>query len=133
MCFTGVFRSCTVAGDPNGMPNVQVLNRVSLAIAVIAALGVVIILGALLGRGDSPGYSVVIAFVILVSSVPIGMPVVTTTVLAVGAREMAKQKAIVNRQAYFLAALDSLSSSLLLGTETSHPGILGVCQGVCES
>ena len=26
-----------------------------------------------------------------------GMPVVTTTVLAVGAREMAKEKAIVNR------------------------------------
>ena len=65
----------------------------------MAVIGVVIILGSLLGRGDSPGYSVVIAFVILVSSVPIGMPVVTTTVLAVGAREMAKQKAIVNRQA----------------------------------
>ena len=76
----------------------QVLNRVSLAIAVVAVVGVLIILGALLGRGDSPGYSVVIAFVILVSSVPVGMPVVTTTVLAVGAREMAKQKAIVNRQ-----------------------------------
>ena len=76
----------------------QVLNRVSLAIAVVAVVGVLIILGALLGRGDSPGYSVVIAFVILVSSVPVGMPVVTTTVLAVGAREMAKQKAIVYRQ-----------------------------------
>ncbi len=83
----------------------QVLNRVSLAIAVVAVIGVVIILGALLGRGDSPGYSVVIAFVILVSSVPIGMPVVTTTVLAVGAREMAKQKAIVNRSVPFLEAL----------------------------
>ena len=79
---------------------VQVLNRVSLAIAFVAVIGVVIILGSLLGRGDSPGYSVVIAFVILVSSVPVGMPVVTTTVLAVGAREMAKQKAIVNRQAH---------------------------------
>ena len=83
----------------------QVLNRVSLAIAVVAVIGVVIILGALLGRGDSPGYSVVIAFVILVSSVPIGMPVVTTTVLAVGAREMAKQKAIVNRQAFSVWSL----------------------------
>ena len=80
-----------------------------MAIAVVAVIGVVIILGSLLGRGDSPGYSVVIAFVILVSSVPIGMPVVTTTVLAVGAREMAKQKAIVNRQAYCPGAFHDLS------------------------
>ena len=55
-----------------------------MAIAVVAVIGVVIILGSLLGRGDSPGYSVVIAFVILVSSVPIGMPVVTTTVPGCG-------------------------------------------------
>ncbi len=51
----------------------------------------------LLGRGDAAGYSVVIAFVILVSAMPVGMPVVTTTVLAIGAREMARHKAIVNR------------------------------------
>lgn len=34
---------------------------------------------------------------ILVSVVPIGMPVVTGAVLAAGAREMAQEKAIVSR------------------------------------
>lgn len=34
-------------------------------------------------------------------SFPVGMPVVTTTVLAIGAREMAKEKALVNRCAAF--------------------------------
>lgn len=79
------------------MLQVQVLSRVTLAIGAVALVGVLCIMGALLGRGDAAGYSVVIAFVIMVSSMPVGMPVVTTTVLAIGAREMAKQKAIVNR------------------------------------
>jgi H+-transporting ATPase len=74
-----------------------VLGRASLVIGLIALVGVLCIFGALVGRGDSVGYAVVISFVILVSTIPIGMPVVTTTVLAVGAREMARQKAIVNR------------------------------------
>jgi hypothetical protein len=38
-----------------------------------------------------------ISFVILVSVMPIGLPVVTGAVLAVGAREMVKEKAIVSR------------------------------------
>ena len=105
---------------------VQVLNRVSMAIAVVAVIGVVIILGSLLGRGDSPGYSVVIAFVILVSSVPIGMPVVTTTVLAVGAREMAKQKAIVNRHAHCPDAFHSLSLRQDSRLTCAHQGTAGV-------
>lgn len=41
-----------------------------------------------------------IAFVVYVSVVPIGMPVVTGAVLAAGAREMVAEKAIVSRQAH---------------------------------
>lgn len=78
------------------------LNRLSFAIAIIAFMGVLVIfLVLLVGRGASAGYALVTAFVIFVSSVPIGMPVVTTTVLAVGARQMAKEKAIVARCAMF--------------------------------
>ena len=51
------------------------------------------------------GYALVTAFVIFVSSVPIGIPVVTTTVLAVGARQMAKEKAIVARWAMYLSVV----------------------------
>ena len=75
----------------------QVLSSVTLAIGVVALAGVICIMAALLGRGEAPGYSIVIAFVILVSAMPVGMPVVTTAVLAIGAREMARHKAIVNR------------------------------------
>ena len=77
------------------------LNRLSAALAFITFAGVLIIfLVLLVGRNAGAGYSLVTAFVIFVSSVPIGIPVVTTTVLAVGARQMAKEKAIVARWAF---------------------------------
>ena len=41
------------------------------------------------------------------------MPVVTTTVLAIGAREMAKEKALVNR----LSALEELSGVEILASD----------------
>lgn len=63
----------------------------------ISTLGVIVILIVLLARGASAGYSVVTSFVILTCAIPVGMPVVTTAVLAVGARGMAKEKAIVAR------------------------------------
>ena len=74
------------------------LNRLSVALAILSFIGVLVIFLVLfVGRGASVGYAIVTAFVIFVSSVPVGMPVVTTTVLAVGARQMAKEKAIVAR------------------------------------
>lgn len=83
------------------LQRVQVLNRLSAALAFITFAGVLIIfLVLLVGRNAGAGYSLVTAFVIFVSSVPIGIPVVTTTVLAVGARQMAKEKAIVARWAF---------------------------------
>ena len=79
------------------------LNRLSAALAFITFAGVLIIfLVLLVGREAGAGYSLVTAFVIFVSSVPIGIPVVTTTVLAVGARQMAKEKAIVARYVLFV-------------------------------
>ena len=77
----------------------QVLNRVCLLIALIALLGVIAIFAVLMARGEGAGYSIVTCFVIYLAALPIGMPVVTTAVLAIGARQMAKEKAIVSRQA----------------------------------
>ncbi|EIE22120.1 P-type ATPase [Coccomyxa subellipsoidea C-169] len=91
----------------------KVLSRVTLAIGALALAGVICIMATLLGRGDAAGYSVVIAFVILASTVPVGMPVVTGTVLAIGAREMARHKAIVNR----LASLEELSGMEVLASD----------------
>lgn len=76
----------------------QVLNRVCLLIALIALLGVIAIFAVLMARGEGAGYSIVTCFVIYLAALPIGMPVVTTAVLAIGARQMAKEKAIVSRQ-----------------------------------
>lgn len=50
------------------------------------------------------------ALVLLIIGVPVGLPVVTTTTLAVGAAYLAKQKAIVQK----LTAIESLAVSLLL-------------------
>ena len=89
--------------DAHCCPCLQVLNRLSAALAFVSFAGVLIIfLVLLVGRKAGAGYSLVTAFVIFVSSVPVGIPVVTTTVLAVGARQMAKEKAIVARWVLFV-------------------------------
>ena len=56
----------------------QVLGAVQIAVGVIAFLSVIAILAVLLARGEKAGYSVVIAMVILVSTVPVGEPLRTT-------------------------------------------------------
>ena len=48
-------------------------------------------------RLPTPCLSPQIAFIVLASTIPIGMPVVVGAVLAVGAREMVAEKAIVSR------------------------------------
>ncbi len=75
--------------------------------------GVVTILVVMLTRGEGAGYSVSTTFVIFVSVVPIGMPVVTAAVLAIGAREMVREKAIVTR----LSALEELSGLEILASD----------------
>ncbi|BDA48222.1 Plasma membrane ATPase 1 [Coccomyxa sp. Obi] len=107
-------RTISLLNAPEGMGHLQkVLQRVSLVLGAVALVGSLCILAALLGRGDSAGYSVVIAVVVLVSTIPIGMPVVTATVLAVGARDMARHKAIVNR----LSSLEELSGMEVLASD----------------
>ena len=75
----------------------QVLQQVSVALAVYAFLLVIGIFVAAIVRDKGVGYAFIISSVVYVSVVPIGIPVVTGTVLAIGAREIAKEKAIVSR------------------------------------
>lgn len=59
------------------------------------------------------------ALVLLIIGVPVGLPVVTTTTLAVGAAYLAKQKAIVQK----LTAIESLAVCAppsLLSSEREH-------------
>ena len=89
--------------------------------------GVVAILVVMLTRGDGAGYSVSTTFVIFVSVVPIGMPVVTAAVLAVGAREMVREKAIVTR----LSALEELSGLEVLASDKTGTLTLNKCVHSC--
>jgi hypothetical protein len=50
------------------------------------------------------------ALILLIVGVPVGLPVVTTTTLAVGAAYLAKEKAIVQK----LTAIESLAVSSFL-------------------
>lgn len=52
--------------------------------------------------------------ILLIVGVPVGLPVVTTTTLAVGAAYLAKEKAIVQK----LTAIESLAVGIILEYET---------------
>mmetsp|Transcript_8326 Transcript_8326/g.24910 ORF Transcript_8326/g.24910 Transcript_8326/m.24910 type:complete len:686 (+) Transcript_8326:251-2308(+) len=91
----------------------QVMSRMTIALAVGAFLFVAGIFIALLARGEPVGYTFIVFFVVFVAVVPIGMPVVTTTVLAIGAQEMIREKAIVSR----LSALEELSGVEVLASD----------------
>ena len=56
------------------------------------------------------------ALILLIVGVPVGLPVVTTTTLAVGAAYLAKQKAIVQK----LTAIESLAVSYTRGFNFDH-------------
>ena len=56
--------------------------------------------------------------VLLIIAVPVGLPVVTTTTLAVGGAYLAKQKAIVQK----LTAIESLAVGSFLNTTHTHDG-----------
>ncbi len=91
--------------------NAQVLDRVSKALGVIGAVLVfVIFLVVLFDHNVGVGYAIVLSFIIFLGVVPVGMPVVTTTVLGVGARELAREKAIVSR----LSAMEEMSGMEIL-------------------
>eukprot|EP00887_Chlorella_sp_A99_P007731 scaffold20.g7731.t1 len=89
----------------------KVLGRVSAGLGIVAAIGVLVMFCVMITSPDLGAEEcLVIAFVVLVSTVPIGMPVVVAAVLAVGAREMVRENAIVSR----LSALEELSGMEVL-------------------
>jgi H+-transporting ATPase len=63
----------------------------------------------------SPGQQTLLHYTLslLIIGVPVGLPVVTTTTMAVGAAYLAKKKAIVQK----LTAIESLAVSIPLGID----------------
>lgn len=116
--------------------NVSHFQRAILKIGdylIVLALGLVIlILGVALFRGDSIVTTLEFALILTVAAVPVAMPAVLSVTMAVGARRLAGQNAVVSRLASIeeLAGIDVLCSDKT-GTITQNTLTLGdpVCLG----
>jgi H+-transporting ATPase len=91
-------KTSALVGQVNQRGNFQkVILKVTLVLMVISIVLVLIIFAVVLGKGNDFLETLSICVVILVASIPVAMQVVCSTTMAVGARALAKRKAIVSR------------------------------------
>ena len=91
-------KTSALVGQVNQRGNFQkVILRVTAVLMVISIVLVGIIFGVVIGKGNNFLETLSICVVILVASIPVAMQVVCSTTMAVGARALARRKAIVSR------------------------------------
>lgn len=91
-------KTSSLVGQVNQRGNFQkVILKVTAVLMVISLVLVAIIFGVVLGKGNDFLETLSICVVILVASIPVAMQVVCSTTMAVGARALARRKAIVSR------------------------------------
>jgi len=107
--------------------NIQkILHKVAAAMCVAGVVGILPIFFVLLFRDGTQWLDAIqLCLVILVGVLPVAMPVVTTTGLAVGAYELSREKAVVQR----LSAIEEMAGMTILcsdktGTLTKNELVL---------
>jgi H+-transporting ATPase len=88
----------------------KAVMRIGYHLMVLAGVlvGVVVILGLL--RGDPVWHVILFALVLIIAGIPSALPAVMTSTMAIGARRLAKMKAIVSR----LAAMEEMAGLSVL-------------------
>jgi len=104
----------------------QAILKVGNFLIVLAAVLVTIIFMAALFRGNPISETLQFALVLTIAAIPVAMPTVLSVTMAVGARALARQQAIVSRLAAIeeLAGIDILCSDKT-GTLTKNELVLG--------
>lgn len=90
-----------------------------LGIAILSIVGTLFFLGVLLGK--SPAEMFIISVAVAVSSIPEGLPIAITIILAIGMQKMSKQKALTRR----MVAAETLGSVSLICTDKTGTLTLG--------
>jgi len=100
----------------------EMLHALALAITLLAAVTCVIIFTVIVVRDRTPiPQAVKLIFVLLVASLPVAMPIVVTTGLAVGAQELLEDEAVVQR----LSAIEELAGVDILCSDKTGTLTLG--------
>ncbi len=94
-------------------PLQQRMTRFAHLVAVVVAIGAVVVFAIGVFRGESPTAMFMVAVAMAVAVVPEGLPVVFTITLALGVRRMARCHAIVRR----LPAVETLGSTTVIGSD----------------
>ena len=91
-------KTSALVGQVNQRGNFQkVILKVTFVLMVVSLILVSIIFAVVIDKGNNLLETLSICVVILVASIPVAMQVVCSTTMAVGARALAKRKAIVSR------------------------------------
>ncbi|ORX92661.1 hypothetical protein K493DRAFT_354223 [Basidiobolus meristosporus CBS 931.73] len=108
---TFVGRAATLAGKSNGVGHfTEVINNIGTVLLVLVVIWLLIIWSAGFYRSLGIVKLLEYALVITVVGVPVGLPAVVTTTMAVGAAFLAKKQAIVQK----LTAIESLAGVEIL-------------------
>mmetsp|Transcript_9576 Transcript_9576/g.19244 ORF Transcript_9576/g.19244 Transcript_9576/m.19244 type:complete len:660 (-) Transcript_9576:1436-3415(-) len=111
-------------GDKKGALR-EMMTGIALGITLVAAvLNIVIFCVVVIRDGSSVAQSVKLVFIILVATLPVAMPIVITTGLAVGAYELAVHEAVVQR----LSAIEELAGMDILCSDKTGTLTLGQMQ-----